>query len=159
MSDKKDLLNNLKIDRTAPPSGESMTPLTRYSILGAISVAIVFGWLFFTSEDPLEVTTFTVKEINQNDTSISSILDASGYVTARRQATVSSKITGKVLKVFIEEGDVVKEGQLLAQLDDSTYVAEMNYAEAQFKEAKRVFDRTYEPVSYTHLTLPTIYSV
>ena len=144
MSDKKDLLNNLKIDRTAPPSVESMTPLTRYSILGAISVAIVFGWLFFTSEDPLEVTTFTVKEINQNDTSISSILDASGYVTARRQATVSSKITGKVLKVFIEEGDVVKEGQLLAQLDDSTYVAEMNYAEAQFNEAKRVFDRTYE---------------
>ena len=144
MSDKKDLLNNLKIDRTAPPSGESMAPLTRYSILGAISVAIVFGWLFFASEDPVEVTTFTVKEINQNDTSISSILDASGYVTARRQATVSSKITGKVLKVFIEEGDVVKEGQLLAQLDDSTYVAEMNYAEAQFKEAKRVFDRTYE---------------
>ena len=144
MSDKKDLLNNLKIDRTAPPSGESMLPLTRYSILGAISVAIVFGWLFFTSEDPVEVTTFTVKEINQNDTSASSILDASGYVTARRQATVSSKITGKVLKVFIEEGDVVKEGQILAQLDDSTYVAEMNYAEAQFKEAKRVFDRTYE---------------
>ena len=144
MSDKKDLLNNLKIARTAPPSGESMAPLTRYSILGAISVAIVFGWLFFASEDPVEVTTFTVKEINQNDTSISSILDASGYVTARRQATVSSKITGKVLKVFIEEGDVVKEGQLLAQLDDSTYVAEMNYAEAQFKEAKRVFDRTYE---------------
>ena len=144
MSDKKDLLNNLKIDRTAPPSEEPMTPLVRYGILGAISVAIVIGWLFFTSEEPVEVTTFTVKEINQNDTSASSILDASGYVTARRQATVSSKITGKVLKVFIEEGDVVKEGQILAQLDDSTYVAEMNYAEAQFKEAKRVFDRTYE---------------
>ena len=130
MSDKKDLLNNLKIDRTAPPSEEPMTPLVRYGILGAISVAIVFGWLFFTSEEPVEVTTFTVKEINQNDTSASSILDASGYVTARRQATVSSKITGKVLKVFIEEGDVVKEGQILAQLDDSTYVAEMNYADA-----------------------------
>ena len=144
MSDKKDLLNNLKIDRTAPPSEEPMTPLVRYGILGAISVAIVFGWLFFTSEEPVEVTTFTVKEINQNDTSASSILDASGYVTARRQATVSSKITGKVLKVFIEEGDVVKEGQILAQLDDSTYVAEMNYAEAQYQEAKRVFDRTYE---------------
>ena len=101
MSEKKDLLNNLKIDRTAPPSEEPMTPLARYGILGAISVAIVFGWLFFTSDEPVEVTTFTVKEINQNDTSISSILDASGYVTARRQATVSSKITGKVLKVFI----------------------------------------------------------
>ena len=101
MSEKKDLLNNLKIDRTAPPSEEPMTPLVRYGILGAISVAIVFGWLFFTSEEPVEVTTFTVKEINQNDTSISSILDASGYVTARRQATVSSKITGKVLEILL----------------------------------------------------------
>ena len=76
MNEKKDLLNNLKIDRTAPPSEEPMTPLSRYGILGAISVAIVIGWLFFTGEEPVEVTTFTVKEINQNNTSASSILDA-----------------------------------------------------------------------------------
>ena len=144
MSDKEDLLNNLKIDRSAPPAEDPMSPQVRYGILGAISVLIVFGWLFFTGEEPLEVTTFTVKEVNQNNMSTSSILDASGYVTARRQATVSSKITGKVLKVYIEEGDLVEEGQLLAQLDDSTYVAEMNYAEAQFKEAKRIFNRTNE---------------
>ena len=55
MSDKKDLLNNLKIDRNAPPSEEPMTPLSRYGILGAISVAIVIGWLFFTGEEPVEV--------------------------------------------------------------------------------------------------------
>jgi len=144
MSDKEDLLNNLKIDRNAPPSQDPKSPLVRYGVLGAISVLIVFGWLFFTGEEPVEVTTFTVKEINQNNVSTSSILDASGYVTARRKATVSSKITGKVLKVYIEEGDLVEEGQLLAQLDDSTYVAEMNYAEAQYKEAKRVFNRTNE---------------
>ena len=47
MNEKKDLLNNLKIDRTAPPSEEPMTPFSRYGILGAISVAIVIGWLFF----------------------------------------------------------------------------------------------------------------
>ena len=144
MTDKEDLLDNLKIDRSAPPSEDPMSPQARYGILGAISVLIVFGWLFFTGEEPVEVTTFTVKEINQNNVSTSSILDASGYVTARRQATVSSKITGKVLKVYIEEGDLVEEGQLLAQLDDSTYVAEMNYAEAQLNEAKRVFNRTNE---------------
>jgi len=144
MSDKKDLLNNLKIDRNAPPSEEPMTPLSRYGILGAISVAIVIGWLFFTGEEPVEVTTFTVKEINQNDTSASSILDASGYVVARRRATVSSKMTGKVMEVFIEEGMYVKKGQLLAQLDDSTLVADLNYSLSQLNEAKRVYNRTKE---------------
>ena len=144
MSDKKDLLNNLKIDRNAPPSEEPMTPLSRYGILGAISVAIVIGWLFFTGEEPVEVTTFTVKEINQNDTSASSILDASGYVVARRRATVSSKMTGKVMEVFVEEGMYVEKGQLLAQLDDSTLVADLNYSLSQLNEAKRVYNRTKE---------------
>ena len=144
MSDKKDLLNNLKIDRNAPPSEEPMTPLSRYGILGAISVAIVIGWLFFTGEEPVEVTTFTVKEINQNDTSASSILDASGYVVARRRATVSSKMTGKVMEVFIEEGMYVEKGQLLAQLDDTTLVADLNYSLSQLNEAKRVYNRTKE---------------
>ena len=44
MSDKEDLLNNLKIDRSAPPSEDPMSPQVRYGILGAISVLIVFGW-------------------------------------------------------------------------------------------------------------------
>ena len=47
------------------------------------------------------------------------VLNASGYVTARRQATVSSKVTGKVIEVLIEEGMQVKEGQILARLDAS----------------------------------------
>ena len=47
------------------------------------------------------------------------VLNASGYVTARRQATVSSKITGKVTEVLIEEGMKVQEGQILARLDDT----------------------------------------
>ena len=48
------------------------------------------------------------------------VLNASGYVTARRRATVSSKITGKVVEVNVEEGMAVREGQVLARLDDST---------------------------------------
>ena len=48
-----------------------------------------------------------------------SVLNASGYVTARRRATVSSKITGKVVEVNVEEGMAVREGQVLARLDDA----------------------------------------
>ena len=79
-----------------------------------------------------------------SDSSATSILDASGYVVARRRATVSSKVTGKVMKVFIEEGMYVEEGQLLAQLDDSTMKADLNYSQSQLDEAIRVFNRTTE---------------
>ena len=60
-----------------------------------------------------------------------SVLDATGYVVARRQATVSSKTTGKVLEVLIEEGMAVEAGQLLAVLDDSIPLAQLALAESQ----------------------------
>ncbi len=47
------------------------------------------------------------------------LLNASGYVTPRRRATVAAKITGRVTGVFFDEGNRAKEGQLLATLDDS----------------------------------------
>ena len=64
------------------------------------------------------------------------VLNASGYVTARRRATVSSKVTGKVLEVFIEEGKAVKKGQVLARLDDSQVRAAMAVAQAQLTAAR-----------------------
>lgn len=65
-----------------------------------------------------------------------SLLDASGYVVARRQATVSSKITGKVLEVLIEEGQRVAANQVLARLDDSNSRARLQQADAQIAQAE-----------------------
>ena len=115
MSERENLLNNLKIDRSAEPS-ESDSP-NKLLLLGVAVVLVGFFWWLFLSDDELkEVTTFTVKSLQMSDSSATSILDASGYVVARRRATVSSKVTGKVMKVFIEEGMYVEEGQLLAQI-------------------------------------------
>jgi RND family efflux transporter MFP subunit len=66
----------------------------------------------------------------------SAILDASGYVTARREATVSAKITGKVSEVLIEEGMHVQEGDVLARLDDTEAKAQLALAEAQLTAAR-----------------------
>src|SRR6056300_471584 len=144
MSDRENLLNNLKIDRSAAPSEENL-PSNRLYLLGAAVLLVSFFWWLFLSDDELkEVTTFTVKSLQMSDSSATSILDASGYVVARRRATVSSKMTGKVMKVFIEGGMQVEEGQILAQLDDSTMVADLNYSQSQLNEAKRVFNRTRE---------------
>ena len=143
MSERENLLNNLKIDRSVEPS-ESDSP-NKLLLLGVAVVLVGFFWWLFLSDDELkEVTTFTVKSLQMSDSSATSILDASGYVVARRRATVSSKVTGKVMKVFIEEGMYVEEGQLLAQLDDSTMKADLNYSQSQLDEAIRVFNRTKE---------------
>ena len=144
MSDRENLLNNLKIDRSAQPVVDG-SPSNKLYLLGAAIVLVSFCWWLFLSEDELkEVTTFTVKSLQMSDSSATSILDASGYVVARRRATVSSKVTGKVMKVFIEEGMYVEEGQLLAQLDDSTMQADLNYSQSQLDEARRIFNRTGE---------------
>jgi RND family efflux transporter MFP subunit len=70
------------------------------------------------------------------------VLNASGYVTARRRATVSSKITGKVVQVNVEEGMAVKEGQVLARLDDVTLRASLALSQAQAEAARRALRET-----------------
>jgi len=65
-----------------------------------------------------------------------SILDATGYVVARRQATVSAKITGKIAEVYIEEGQKVAEGQVLARLDATDADAQVELAKAQLHAAR-----------------------
>ena len=65
-----------------------------------------------------------------------SLLDASGYVVARRRATVASKVTGKVVNVMLEEGQRVEAGQVIARLDDSTWRAAEVQSVAQLEQAK-----------------------
>ena len=144
MSDRENLLNNLKIDRSAPPAAGGQQSSKLYLLVISVLIVGLFWWLFLSDDELKEVTTFTVKSLEMSDASATSILDASGYVVARRRATVSSKMTGKVMKVFIEEGMYVEEGQILAQLDDSTMQADLNYSQSQLNEAKRIFNRTQE---------------
>lgn len=145
MNDKKDLLNDLKIDRSDSNNSEQ-SPLSKIIIIVVISVLVlaVTKFIFLSEDELLEVTAYKAKPANQSNNSAASVLDASGYVTARMQATVSSKLTGKVLEVYIEEGMFVEKGQILAQLDDSSVQAELNFAKTQLKEAQRIFNRTLE---------------
>jgi RND family efflux transporter MFP subunit len=145
MNDKKDLLNDLKIDRSDSNNSEQ-SPLSKIIIIVVMSVLVlaVTKFIFFSEDELPEVTAYKAKSANQSNNSAASVLDASGYVTARMQATVSSKLTGKVLEVYIEEGMFVEKGQILAQLDDSSVQAELNFAKTQLKEARRIFNRTLE---------------
>jgi RND family efflux transporter MFP subunit len=64
------------------------------------------------------------------------ILQATGYVTARRQATVSAQITGALKEVLIEEGERVRAGQVLARLDDTAQQAALAQSAAQVQAAE-----------------------
>ena len=64
------------------------------------------------------------------------VLQATGYITARRQATVSTQITGTLTQVLIEEGDHVQKGQILARLEDSSLRAGLNVAQANIQSAQ-----------------------
>ena len=144
MSEKEELLNNLKINKDEKTDTDPLPIKQLLQIGGALIFFVIIGSWFFSDEDLQEVSSVLVKPVSVSGAPSASVLDASGYVTARRQATVSSKITGKVMEVFIEEGMFVKKGQILAQLDDSTFLAELNYSISQLNEAERIYNRTLE---------------
>jgi RND family efflux transporter MFP subunit len=87
---------------------------------------------------PAVVKVATVEEVGgARDGGPPAVLNASGYVTPRRRATVSSKITGKVIEVHVEEGMAVKHGQVLARLDDTVSRRYLELAEAELAAARR----------------------
>jgi len=109
--------------------------------LGGVVLLILVGGLVWWQlrAGAVEVTTALARQTG-NDSSDRTVLNASGYVTARRQATVSSKVTGKVVDILIEEGMEVEEGQVLAHLDDSNTRANLAVAEAQIQSAQAATD-------------------
>ena len=134
--DKKALLNELKIDRgdNQVDSARPIKWLLAIAILGGLGFV---GWYVDFPLQPaaaLEVRTILAQTPTRTS-SENSVLDATGYVIARRMATVSSKVTGKVMDVLIEEGMVVEEGQILARLDDSINRAQLALAESQVASA------------------------
>lgn len=134
MTDAKDRLSDLRIDRGDPEAG---SPWTRRIAFGAIAVVLVaLAWWWFVLRDAaISVAVAQVVETDAGRGAVS-VLDASGYVTARRQATVSAKVTGKVAAVLVEEGMAVREGQVLARLDDSMTRRQLALAEANRDAAK-----------------------
>jgi RND family efflux transporter MFP subunit len=103
-----------------------------------VVVAALFWWR--SRAGAIEVQTVPVQEATTG--AARTVLNASGYVTARRQATVSSKVTGKVTEVLIEEGMKVKEGQVLARLDDTNVKTGLEVAQAQLESAQVSLEET-----------------
>jgi RND family efflux transporter MFP subunit len=138
MNDKSALLEQLRLNRGAPEAENSRRALPWiFAGIAALAALGCGAWFIFFKENGVPVRTVIVHEAARSGASGgASLLDASGYVVARRQATVSSKITGKVLEVLIEEGQRVAANQVLAKLDDSNSRARLQQADAQIAQAE-----------------------
>jgi len=133
--DLKDQLASLKIDRSA----EDDEPGSRGRAWVWVGLAVLVAGLlafYFLRPRAIAVRTAVATEA-ASDSGPAAVLNASGYVTARRQATVSSKITGKVAEVLVEEGMKVAEGQVLARLDNRQATLELELALAQLAAAEK----------------------
>jgi RND family efflux transporter MFP subunit len=142
VDDKSSLLEQLRIDRGAAPVSSRNS--SRWWIAGVISVVLLAGggWLIFARSAGIPVRVAIAQAIAAGDGpgaaagSGGSLLDASGYVVALRQAAVSGKSVYKVVEVLIEAGQRVKKDEVIARLDDTNNHAAQLQAQAQVKSAE-----------------------
>jgi RND family efflux transporter MFP subunit len=129
--DTSELLKELRIDRGSRPPRSRR----RWLLIALAAILVVGAGTWLALERLVPPTVRVVAARAAASDAAGSVLDASGYVTARRQATVSAKITGKVTEVTIEEGMRVEEGAVLARLDDTEAKAQLALTRAQLAVA------------------------
>ena len=153
-NDKSQLLNALRIDRAAQPATQRRSTWSAAIIGGAVAAALAgLTWLAveqgalpaaMSSILPQQAQAVRVAVAHSLATgdapAAGALLEATGYVVARRSATVGPKIAGKLSDVLIEEGMRVEVGQVIAHLDDSNAKAALAQAKATFDQAQTTGD-------------------
>ena len=147
----KEELASLRIDRESRGGGGRAGLWIGLVLLLALAGAGAYYW--WGREPVIEVRSVEAAVRSGAAGAPNAVLNASGYVTARRRATVSSKVTGKVLEIFVEEGRAVKRGQVLARLDDAQLKAQLKVDEAQLNAAKRATTENEARLKEAELTL------
>jgi RND family efflux transporter MFP subunit len=130
-----DDLSRLKIDkadREFRPAGRRWPPYALVVLIAAAVLAWLYGKGLLSASVPVEVTSVSLAYPSQSLAQ----LQASGYVVAQRKAAVASKVTGRLIALMVEEGSPVKEGQVIARLENEDVVAARDQAEANLKAAR-----------------------
>ena len=139
MDPKSELLDQLRIDRSEAPQQRGSGTRWRWIVIGTVVVLVAAAgaWMLASSRDGIPVHTVVAKALASNAGGVAgggSLLDASGYVVALRQATVSAKAIYKVNEVLVQEGQAVKDGQVIARLDDTNARAALEQSKAQVQQ-------------------------
>jgi len=138
---EKEDLSKLKISDSVrtfrPARSRKKIYLAIFIVLAIVAAVLYFNGILSTAI-PVEVA--TVSQVYPSQTL--SQLNASGYVVAQRKAAVASKTTGRLVALMVEEGSRVKEGQIIARLENEDVVASLNQAEANLKAARANLEET-----------------
>jgi len=141
MSLDQNALESLRIERQHEPAGGGgSSPIFKWLIIAVLALGAIAAAYAMLRTKALAVEAATAVAGATGKGTGAAVLNASGYVVARRHATVSAKVTGKVAEVLIEEGMAVKQGQLLARLDDTTLRPAYALAERQLEAARKNLD-------------------
>ncbi|MEM8962411.1 MAG: efflux RND transporter periplasmic adaptor subunit, partial [Acidobacteriota bacterium] len=132
----KSRLAELSIDADDRDGGRGGKVVVAIAALVLVALAVA-AFFWFRQQAPTEVRVATVEsEGGRAAATAGAVLEATGYVTPRRRATVSSKVTGKIREVLIEEGMEVADDEIVATLDDSLERRRWELARAQLGEAR-----------------------
>jgi RND family efflux transporter MFP subunit len=132
-----DSLSSLRIDRSAPASDGSGKKLLIIGAALLVVVALGVGlWQWLGGTTP-EVTTVTAEAQSTGPSLGTSVLNASGYVVARRMSTVSSKVTGRIAEILVEEGMAVEKDQVIARLDPVNTRTILTMSEREYEASQR----------------------
>lgn len=149
MDSKNADLSSLRIDRSENNNGKGKSKYFIYAVVALVIITAGYFGLNSLSNTALEVKLTTV--IKQTPGRSNAVLTASGYIVAQRKASVSSKGTGVLVYLGVVEGDKVKQGQIIARLDDRDIVAQLDEAKsslqlykAQMKEVENNYNREKE---------------
>lgn len=145
MSDTKTLLNQLRIERDEIlPSAKGRGVML--GLVAGVALAAIGGGALLVSSAQSSAPVAAAETATSIATreplaaapasADDAVLNASGYVIARRQATVSAKLTARVTEVLIDEGQHVTEGQVIARLDDTNIRAAHARDSAQLAQAQ-----------------------
>lgn len=133
MSDLKADLASLQLQEAPETSRKGL-----WILLGVIVVALggaVLAWRSVSAA--VEVSTVTPSvERSSAAPAGTPVLTASGYIVARREAIVSSKIQGRLAELRVEEGSQVRDGEVIARLESADFVASVARARAQIQQAE-----------------------
>ena len=143
-------LSSLKIDDSHRSGGSGGKFWRIFSASLGVVVLVAGGVFALRTRQPM-VEVVAARPANTQEAE--TLLNASGYVTPRRRATVAAKITGRVTSVQFDEGMSVKEGQILTTLDDSDMRRALDAAMADRKASQGAIADYQVQLRYAEIAL------
>lgn len=120
----------------------------KYLILILIVVVIAIGsgvFAYVKSKSSAKSTGYTEYTVRKGNIEVT--ISGTGSVTSSTKQTISSNVAGTIKAVYFSEGDTVKQGDLLLQLDDSTAASQVTRTSLSIEQSKRDLETAYENVS------------